>query len=381
MVRVDNSHTGSFVCFRQAALALAILFNLIGPSPAAPLDSISQSKGQSSLSAQAHSLLQDGIDSMRHNRNQEAALKLEKAVALAPDSPEARHSLALVLAKLGRMNDAVLAMRKAIELRPDSGSSWLTLGGFYQASGNITEALATYQTFLERFPDHAMKRKVEALKEALQSEQKQATRQENQDKALQDASAASAISTAPVASPPEPNDDYLSAMMTRGVTRWSRDRIPVTVFIHDGTSVPGYRSSFANILRRSFADWAAASNTQVMFKFVNSPQEARLQCFWTNRLTDLANPAEAADARLVMDEDGICQAEIWLLTQAVSKTMPLTDNYFRLVCLHEIGHGLGLSGHTTNPDDVMFFSAGCKDAWKELSGRDCRSIKRLYADR
>lgn len=327
-------------------------------------------------------LVREGISLMHLNKNQEAVDKLQQAVALSADSPEAYHSLALVLSKIGKMNDAIAAMRKALELRPDSDASWLTLGGFYQSNGNIEEALVTYQSFLERFPDHKMKRKVEALRDALRSEQKESRIRQEQDRMLQDRPGTQERSiVAPLAAEfASGNDDYLAQMFTKGVNRWPRERIPITVFIHEGIGVPGYREAFGKILRRSFDDWSTASDRQVIFTFVGSPKEARLQCFWTDRIADAGNAAEAGDARISMDQDGICKGEIWFLTQPVSKTIPLSDNYFRLVSLHEIGHGLGMSGHTTNPDDIMFYSATFKDVWRELSGRDSRSVKRLYKD-
>ncbi len=337
-------------------------------------------------------LLRDGISLMRSNHNQEACDKLQQLVNLNPSSAEAQHSLGLVLAKLGRMTDAIAALKKAVELSPDSEASWLTLGGLYQANGNMEEALSTYQTFLDRFPDNRMKKKVEGLREALNSEKKESTSRADQERLLHgEAPAASPSDKLPAHSMVAPlaatfgqggTDDYLSQVLPNGaVSRWDRRRIPITVFINEGVGISGYRDSFDQILKRSFEDWATASEGTIAFKYVNSPKEARLQCFWTEKVSNLANPAEAGDARIITDQDGICQGEIWLLTRPVSRTVPLTDNYFRLVCLHEIGHALGLSGHTTNPDDVMFFSATFKDSWRDLSGRDCRSIKRFYADR
>lgn len=329
--------------------------------------------------ASAKILVRDGIASMRANKNQEAVEKLQQAVSLAPDSPEAQHSLGLVLAKLGKMPEAISAMQKAVSLRPDSDASWLTLGGFYQSNGQMNEALSAYEEFLSRFADHKMKRKVEALRDAIRSEQRDAGIRAAQDRALQDRPTSEQGMVAPLAAEfANANDDYLPQMLTRGVSRWPRERLPITVYIHDGTSVPGYRDSFLKILKQSFEDWSVASDGLVGFKLVGSPAEARLQCFWTNKLEDLGNAAEAGDARVTLDQDGICKAQIWLLTQPISKSVPLSDNFLRLVSLHEIGHGLGLAGHTSNPEDIMFYSATFKDSWRTLSGRDSRSVKRLY---
>ncbi|MFX5214495.1 matrixin family metalloprotease, partial [Acinetobacter baumannii] len=80
---------------------------------------------------------------------------------------------------------------------------------------------------------------------------------------------------------------------------------------------------------------------------------ASIKVLWTDKVSDLKNVAESGEAKLFLDQNSIKNAEIWLLTQPINKSMVLTDNVFRLVALHEIGHALGLSGHTTNPDDIM----------------------------
>lgn len=340
-------------------------------------------EGPAAVSSDSKTLVREGVALMHSNKNEEALDKLQQAVASSPDSAEARHSLALVLAKVGKMNEAIATMQKAVDLRPESDASWLTLGGFYQSNGRLDDAMMTYQAFLDRFPDHKMKRKVEALREALRSEQRETRARLEQDRILQDRPSQERSLVAPIAAEfgsGSGNDDYLLQMISKGVNRWPRERIPISVYIHEGTSVPGYREAFGKILRRSFDDWSSASERQVTFKFVSTPKEARLQCFWTDRILAGGNAAEAGDARITLDQDGICQGQIWFLTQPASKTIALTDNYFRLVALHEIGHGLGLSGHTTNPDDIMFYSATFKDCWRELSGRDSRSVKRLYKD-
>src|SRR6185295_20363674 len=131
-------------------------------------------------------------------------------------------------------------------------------------------------------------------------------------------------------------DDYLAAVQ-KSLMRWPRSRIPISVYINDGSKFSGYRDSLKTILKRSFEDWAKASGGAVSFRIVDSAENARLKCFWTDKTTDLKNSSEAGDARLFEDQSYISGAEIWFLTQPLNKNATLSDNVFRVIALHEIG--------------------------------------------
>lgn len=338
------------------------------------------------------------------------------------NAPKINQNLAILYAQLGflyarqgKSDEAISELKDAIKLNPTLDSPWLTLASVYQANGRIDDAIGVYEEFSTKFKGHSMSAQVKGLLDALKKEKGRLRRNAQNELAVSGPNSNSATGTAgsggnpakgaanengaadgsstgsgetpsdpatpgeaATARKPEGRDDYLSFMVQNeyGLKRWPTTRIPITVFVHEGAKVPGYRDSFRTILKQSFEDWAKASNGNVTFQFVESPRAALLQVFWTDKIADLKNPAEAGDARLFMDQNYISRAEVWLLTKPVA--MPLTDNYFRLISLHEIGHSLGLSGHTTNPDDIMFYSATFKDAWRDLSGRDSRSITRLY---
>lgn len=293
-------------------------------------------------------------------------------------------SLGFLYAKLGKNEEAVAELVKAVEQNPSLAASWITLGGVYQAKGDIDRAIATYSQYLQRADKkEAMYSKINALVSSLNKERNSINNEKTQQEMLGVAKTndEKTDETDETAEPiKKANDDYLGQMQRNGVglTRWPKSRIPISVYITDGSKVDGYRDSMKNILRRCFDDWAKASDGGVTFVFASSPEQARLKCYWTNDRASLKNSSEAGDARVYEDQSYISNADIWFLTQPLTKSMPLTDNVFRMVALHEVGHALGLSGHTSNPEDIMFFSTTFKDSWRDLSGRDSRTIRRLY---
>ena len=306
-----------------------------------------------------------------------------------PMASKVNATLGLLYARLGKSDQAIDELKHSIELNPDLAASWITLGGVYQAKGDIEDAIDTYTKFKEKFPKDPMLPKINGLLSALNGELQSRERTKNQDRLLQgqggddpmaDTNNNTSGNNEAIITPAfAGKDDYLAAMTKSGVKRWPSTRIPISVYISDGSKFNGYRDSFKSIVKRSLEDWAKASSGEVSFIIVDSPTAAKLKCFWTDRSAELHNPSEAGDARLTEDQDSISNAEIWFLTVPLSKSMPLTDNVFRLIALHEVGHALGLNGHTTNPDDIMFYSTTFKDTWRELTGRDARSITKLYA--
>lgn len=337
---------------------------------------------------EAAQLLSNGLSLIRSNRNDEAATVLKRAVDLTPQSAKAHHSLALALAKIGDNEGAIAEFKKAIELNPNLDSSWITLGGLYQSLGRLDDAIATYKEFMTRFAKNKelaqTRDKVNDLLTGLQSERDRLARLREENNALQKAyPIKEALLSAPAQSAV---DDYLPEATRPGIVRWAK--MPIKVYIHDARGVPNYKPTWGAILQQSFRDWEKASNGEVKFEFVDNLQKPfdGIECFFmgaSGRDAGLENDAEAGEAKMyVMPGTGdLHSGTIKILTKSFSSVLPITDNRIRYICLHEIGHALGLSGHTDNPEDIMFLSTSFRDEWRELSARDARTIQRFYSAR
>jgi len=366
-------------------LALAVL---VGEACLAPTIS-GTAYAQSANPQDAAQLLSNGLALMRSNRNDEAANVLKRAVQLSPDSAKAHHSLALALAKIGDNDGAISEFKKAIELNPNQDVSWITLGGLYQSLGRLDDAISTYQTFLDRFgKDKNLSEtstKLRALMEGLDAERNRLALAREENKALQSAyPVKSAVLNVPAQSA---LDDYLAEATRPGIMRWPR--MPIKVYIHDCRGVPNFKPTWGAILQQSFRDWEKASNGQVKFEFVEEFAEPfnGIDCSFVavpGKDQGLVNDAEAGEAKGYFDPNNpadLRAGTIKILTKSFSSVLPLTDNRIRYICLHEIGHALGLAGHTDNPEDIMFLSTSFKDEWRELTPRDARTIQRFYSSK
>lgn len=390
-------------------------------------------------------LANEGMVLLRQNRNAEAAAKLREAVMLNPDLPEAYHNLGLALAKLGDTAGAVQALNQARSMK-DLDATWLTLGGLYQANGQLSDALALYRDFTVKFPNHPMVQsgKLDSLMRGLERESKASAAfasasnpnggsgpsEINGNNAavepgfnanpgfnagggasttrggigINGAAVTGAVNSAAINGAVRGAEDYFAQATRSGIVRWPAQRMPIRVFIKDGSRVPGYQSEFNGILRQSFEDWSRASGGLVRFDTASSADQADIICTWIADPQLLTNKAEAGEAHIYgkrasaadpsvdaasantaagnagRGSTDINRGTILLLTQPLSSGLPVTRNSIRLLCLHEIGHVLGLTGHTIVPSDIMFYSAvSYKDEWRYLSPRDAKTITRLYS--
>ena len=116
------------------------------------------------------------------------------------------------------------------------------------------------------------------------------------------------------------------------------------------------RVSAAPELRRL----VTTSGGRIQFQFVDQPKDADIECYWIADAHNLVNSAESGETRLSKNRDGLIHVTMQLLTAPSLSELPMTENRIRRITLHEIGHALGLTGHTTDPHDAMF----CRLPWK-----------------
>lgn len=175
--------------------------------------------------------------------------------------------------------------------------------------------------------------------------------------------------------------NYLSDVGGARLGRWPASRMPLKVCIIPAANVKGYQPAFDQCLIKCFQDWGNASGGKISFKGVSDQKTADIVCTWTSDTSKFMNSAEAGETTVYGSQAGIQHATMLILTvpHPMSPTIPLSENRLRWICLHEIGHALGLGGHTKNPQDIMFFTTPMAEVWKELTPRDSNTIQALYS--
>lgn len=160
--------------------------------------------------------------------------------------------------------------------------------------------------------------------------------------------------------------------------------MPIKVFIPIEENISGFQTSFTQILTAAFDEWAKAAANYLSLRMVSKAQDADIVCSWVNNPKDLKfKGAEQGETyrSYIDDKDGkhlLTHAAITLCIVDPMSGGVLSDKLVKTMCLHEIGHALGLKGHSPNHDDIMFYGSGEIFPLRTLSARDVATINRLY---
>ncbi len=177
--------------------------------------------------------------------------------------------------------------------------------------------------------------------------------------------------------------DYLAEMGVDGFHRWPAQRFPLRVYIHDGRGVPGYKQSFSQIMSQAFQEWAQVSQGRITWMQVASPGEADIVARWSAAPRPRGGGVEAGVTETVTQIDprtgngSIRSAKITILTQLAGRSF--SDADMRKTALHEVGHSLGLEGHSRSRSDIMFAAVNPAQV-PYLKERDVNTINRLYGN-
>jgi tetratricopeptide (TPR) repeat protein len=179
--------------------------------------------------------------------------------------------------------------------------------------------------------------------------------------------------------------NYLAIAAENGVSRWPSSRLPIKVWIKEGASVPGYRESFKTAVEAALKDWTEATKDRIRFAPGTAApgsgaaaENGTITVSWTNDPKEMMSSSEGGHALVIPDSEGILKANITLLTKQLDGNA-ITDAHAKHIALHEIGHSLGILGHSQNSGDIMYGTITPGDARTELSQADINTIQTLYS--
>jgi len=302
-------------------------------------------------------LFAEGVELLKNNRAYEARECLEKAAYLAPRSAGIHCNLGLAYQNSGNINKAIGEFETALKLSSSMPEATLNLAGCYQSVGDNENAINWYGKYLDENPKSPQAQQVSDIVEALKK------------------------SLGKAESDPH-GPDYYSSVTKEGIYRWASERMPLRIYIEPGAGVMGYFARFDNVLMEAFQDWCKASGGNISVTRVDSQGQADIFCSWTSNpqeVTVSGTQGERGSARIIAKGNNILRATLKILTRPFLEDGNLSDDDMKKACLHEVGHVLGLQGHSNNNHDVMFFTVDTSTVWPVLTKRDKATMSRLYA--
>lgn len=262
--------------------------------------------------------------------------------------PSLHWNYAKILYQKGDYQRAYFEARQASTMSPSTANFYITLGNAALKAGKKRESLEALRTYLKLDPGSGNAGMVRDFIKTIESE----------------------FIVEKPGDPISPPGTYLAEATIRGVTHWALDKMPLKVYIATNAREPRYLEAVKN----AFETWQVRSDDLVSFLFVAGGGQADINVEFTDDPAKLASPIEGAVTNFRDGNAGRISATTLILTRRDGK--PISLSQMQSIALHEIGHALGINGHSSNSEDIMFMSVDKNQT--TLSKRDVETLKALY---
>jgi len=350
-------------CKKSRALAALVLFAAFA-RPVAAQQQVMMSGDPAQM--QAYQLMQQGMSKLQSKDARGARTVLEQAAAQWPAMPHIHYYLGFCYNDLGEYARAIPQFEQAIQADPARIDCMINIATCYQLTGQPAEAADWFERYLRQKPNSPKAAQIKNMIPALRGQaakMSHATRSE---------------------------EDYYAAIQIGGKhRRWSARRMPIRFFIANGTNdkqqpVRGFRPDYNAILAEAINTWMRVGGGKLAATFVSDASQADVVCTWTDDPNFHAGSGQVEQGTAMRQEvempDGsveINRAFITILVSARDSGMPLDNTQMARACMHEVGHALGVAGHSMNGADIMFYSE-VPTGQPVLSARDQSTFNRLY---
>lgn len=162
------------------------------------------------------------------------------------------------------------------------------------------------------------------------------------------------------------------------LVRWNISE-PVTYYVSGNMTVP---SEYYETVRKAFRNWEMATNGEISFKEVNSSKNSKINVTFVDDVTlkNSYDPSRAGNVVPSMKDSKLLKMDV-NLKNVNSSGEKYSEDQLLALAQHEIGHALGLWGHSADENDVMFYSgdyASADTRLKQISQRDINTLMLVY---
>jgi len=184
-------------------------------------------------------------------------------------------------------------------------------------------------------------------------------------------------------------DNYIEQVpFDNKILRWDAAKFPLKVSV-ENTSTATLPDYYSKDFVRAFEQWQAVTGF-IKFKFVQNPQDADIVVKIIS--SDEMNKCQGEDCKYavayttpVVKGTSLKQMKI-AVYDLDDRGNPFTQKVIYNTILHEIGHSLGIMGHSYNKDDLMYMSGNSQEGGfgknasdlQMISSDDVNTISLLY---
>lgn len=277
-----------------------------------------------------------------------AAEAYRQALRHNPRLIEAANNLGHILTRQRRYDEAKSVYKQALRHAPDSPALYRNLGIVCEKNGQVEEAVGYYETYLQLSPapDEPIRTMVKNIRRAAREAADQ--------------------------------PDYLGHIRGKEEEILWRKR-EVQVFIDAPTPE---LALFVPLVHEALETWESALDEHIRFSEVNMARLADLTIsIEKGRLSDPVHEVGRARYHLVRERNSRnapqrLKVEVTLMAGTPDEPFgpEARKVMFKRFALHELGHAIGLWGHSPNVKDLMYANPMVSG----LSDRDIATARKLY---
>jgi predicted Zn-dependent protease len=174
-------------------------------------------------------------------------------------------------------------------------------------------------------------------------------------------------------------DTYLSACLHNGkLARWPDKLFPIGVYIAPFHWYEAKKQAQADVYRQMVFNalnaWRAAAAHKITYQIVTNRRDSNLDIAWRR-----VDRRSLGHCKYLINDLGVlysAEIEIGISDGRVHQEYNHPDEVYHTI-LHEVGHALGLIGHSDHPQDIMYTPH--QYGICALSERDKLTIEKLYS--